>query len=55
MWQSLKDHLVKRLEDIRNEGEGLSNVVKDDTVNIKVSGDGTRFGKRIHVMNFTYT
>ena len=28
---------------------------KDGTIRVKVSGDGTRIGKRLHVTNFTFT
>lgn len=55
VWQSIKEHMVKHLEFKSREGEGLGNIVEGNRIRIKVSGDGTKFGKIMHVMNFTYT
>ena len=55
MQQLLKDNLVPRLEHLEWVTPPDAPFKENLTVRIKVSGDGTTIGKRLHVVNFTYT
>ena len=48
---SLKDSLKEQIQRLKIKGD----LGKQETVRIKMSGDGTNIGKRLKVVNFTYT
>ena len=45
----LKDSLSEQIPKIKNKLNGCK------TIKIKVSGDGTNIGKRLHILNVIYT
>ena len=48
---SLKDSLKEQIQRLKIKGD----LGEQETVRIKMSGDGTNIGKRLKVVNFTYT
>ena len=48
---SLKDRLREKIQRLKIKGD----LGKQETVRVKMSGDGTNIGKRLKVVNFTYT
>ena len=53
--QSLKDRLQIRLEHLLKTADKMAKFIVEKRVNVKLSGDGTRIGKRLHVVIFTFT
>lgn len=53
--QSLKDRLQIRLEHLLKAADKTAKFIVEKWVNVKLSGDGTRIGKRLHVVIFTFT
>ena len=51
VWQSFKECLVNRLS---NSDQSNQDILSKNTIQIKISGDGTKFGKRIHIVNITF-
>lgn len=44
-----------RISELRKTAPSDVAFRKNRTVNVKLSGDGTNIGKRLHVVNFTFT
>ena len=53
--QSLEERLRVRISELRKTAPSDAAFRKNRTVNVKLSGDGTNIGKRLHVVNFTFT
>ena len=53
--QSLEDRLKVRIEHLLRVSPPDSEFIKSKKVNVKLSGDGTCIGKRLHVVCFTFT
>ena len=53
--QSLEDVLRSRIQHLVSISPPDSEFMKSKKVNVKLSGDGTRIGKRLHVVCFTFT
>ena len=53
--QKLKDGLERRIRKLLVDSNPDSPFRRNKVVRIKLSGDGTCIGKRLHVTNFTYT
>ena len=53
--QSLKDRLLVRLGHLIESTPDSASFKKDKKIRVKLSGDGTSIGKRLHVINFTFT
>lgn len=53
--QSLKERLTVRLENLIKASDEGANFMIGKNVNVKLSGDGTRIGKRLHVVIFAFT
>ena len=53
--QSLEDRLFIRISRLLKTAPEDAAFKKDGTIRVKLSGDGTRTGKRLHVTNFTFT
>lgn len=53
--QSLEDRLFIRISRLLKTAPEDAAFKKDGTIRVKLSGDGTRIGKRLHVTNFTFT
>ena len=51
VWQSFRECIVNRLA---HPDPSIENVLLNDTIHIKLSGDGTKFGKRMHIVNITF-
>ncbi|XP_060083702.1 uncharacterized protein LOC132562943 [Ylistrum balloti] len=49
--QSLKQRLIDVLSSLMSEN---TEIVPDNKLKVKISGDGTRVGKRLHVVNFAF-
>ena len=47
---SFKESLKEQISRLQTKGD-----FKDSTIKVKVSGDGTNIGKRLKIVNFTYT
>ena len=52
---SLEDRLRVRTVCLRQQAPPNAAFYRTKTVNVKLSGDGTNIGKRLHVVNFTFT
>lgn len=52
--QSLEDRLFIRISRLLKTAPEDAAFKKDGTIRVKLSGDGTRIGKRLHVTNFTF-
>ena len=53
--QSLKDRLEVRIRLLVSNSTPSAPFMQNKTVRVKVSGDGTKIGKRLHVVAFTFT
>ncbi len=53
--QSLEDRVRVRISHLHKVAPSDATFRTTKTVNIKLSGDGTNIGKRLHVVNFTFT
>ena len=53
--QSLEVRLQKRIKHLESTTPSDAPFKKDKVVRVKLSGDGTTIGKRLHVTNFTFT
>lgn len=53
--QSLEDRLRIRVQKLLKDSNSDSKFVHDRTLRVKLSGDGTKIGKRLHVVNFMFT
>ena len=53
--QSLKESLERRVQHLEKVLPPDSSFKQNRVIRIKLSGDGTRIGKRLNVTNFTYT
>lgn len=53
--QSLEDSLRVRIAHLHQKAPPDAVFRRTKTVNVKLSGDGTNIGKRLHVINFTFT
>ena len=54
--QSLKDRLIVRIRHlIKSSGTHDSPFMREKLIRVKLSGDGTKIGKRLHVIAFTFT
>lgn len=54
--QSLKDRLDIRISHlIKSSGDPNSPFMQEKLIRVKLSGDGTKIGKRLHVVAFTFT
>ena len=53
--QSLEDRLRIRMQILISNSDKGAKFMTDITVNVKLSGDGTKIGKRLHVVIFTFT
>jgi len=53
--QSLKERLYVRLEHLLKVSPHDAHFIKKQQVRVKLSGDGTNIGKRLHVVTFTFT
>ena len=53
--QSLEDRLRVRITHLHKSAPADAKFRTTKTVNVKLSGDGTNIGKRLHVVNFTFT
>lgn len=51
VFTSLKSHLIRTL----SSPEKFALFTHNNTVKIKISGDGTRAGSKLHLINFSYT
>ena len=52
--QRLEDRLRIRIGHLLTTGTGAA-ILRKKEVTVKLSGDGTHIGKRLHVLNFTFT
>ena len=54
--QSLKDRLELRIRHlVKSNGDPNSPFLQNKVVHVKLSGDGMKIGKRLHVVAFTFT
>ena len=53
--QSLKDRLKIRLRHLIASSPESASFMQNKTIHVKLSGDGTKIGKRLHVVAFTFT
>ena len=53
--QRLRDRLVLQLHHRLKDSQFLSRYHTNKHINIKLSGGGTRVGRNLHVVNFTFT
>ncbi len=53
--QSLTDRLRVRIEHLLKTSDPEAEFVKKKLVRVKLSGDSTKIGKRLHVVTFTFT
>lgn len=53
--QSLRDRLQVRLAHLLRISKPDVTFLQDKVLHIKLSGDGTNIGKRLHIINFTFT
>ena len=53
--QSLEDRLCVRIVCLHQQAPPNAAFYRTKTVNVKLSGDGMNIGKRLHVVNFTFT
>ena len=53
--QSLEDRLRVRITHLHKTASADAKFRTTKTVNVKLSGDGTNIGKRLHIVNFTFT
>ncbi len=53
--QSLEDRLRARVSYLHKTAPADAPFRANKTLNVKLSGDGTNIGKRLHVVNFTFT
>ena len=53
--QSLKDRLINRIQHLISSTPADVSFKTKKTIRVKLSGDGTSIGKRLHVVNFTFT
>ncbi|KAJ8049453.1 Proline-rich transmembrane protein 1 [Holothuria leucospilota] len=54
VFQSIEERLAIKLKQIISDPL-KQDIINDHKVKIKISGDGTRIGKRIHVLNFVFS
>ena len=52
---SLEDCLHLRINQLHKVAQKDEQFRTQQTIRVKLSGDGTNIGKRLHVMNFTFT
>ena len=53
--QSLRDRLQVRVQELVAKSSPDAEFVQRRRLRVKLSGDGTNIGKRLHVINFTFT
>ena len=53
--QSLKERLLIRIRALVATSPADAPFQTSGTIRINLSGDGTKIGKRLHVVNFTFT
>ena len=53
--QSLKDRLATKIFCPMDKDPPDTPFLVNKMVSVKLSGDGTRIGKRLHIVNFTFT
>lgn len=54
VFQSIQERLIVTLTKCLLDPD-MCHLLKDNVAKIKISGDGTRIGKRMHVLNFVYS
>ena len=53
--QSIEDRLRVRMQTLIKSSDKDAKFIIDKTVSVKLSGDGTKIGKTLHVVIFTFT
>ena len=53
--QSLEERLRVRISHLHKTAPSDAALREKQTINVKLSGDGTNIGKRLHVVDFTFT
>ena len=53
--QNIRERLTKRVEHLLKNSSPTDSIVQNKKIQVKLSGDGTNIGKRLHVVNVTFT
>lgn len=55
VWQSFTETMSNRLAQLMTEPSSREHILDNGSVKVKVTGDGTTIGKRIHVVNIAFS
>ena len=53
--QNIRERLTERVEHLLKNSLPTDSIVQNKKIQVKLSGDGTNIGKRLHVVNVTFT